>query len=374
MAEHKRHNRDASMPADQGGADGQKPTQSKPPKSDPTGAIPLSDWTEALDILCPMHCVVDATGHISSVGPTLQKLRPDAPLAGLRFLEVFQTTHPRDINDMATLRAAAGRSARLRLRLRDMPRTDLQGVLSATGDGGAIVNLSFGISIIDAVQDYDLTNADFAATDLAVEMLFLVEANSAAMDASRKLTRQLQIAKVAAEEQAFTDTLTGLKNRRAMDHILARMIEAGQDFALMHLDLDFFKSVNDTLGHAAGDFVLENVARIMVEETRDDDVVARVGGDEFVLIFHRLCDRVRLNEIARRLITRLEKPMPWQGQECRISASIGTTLSINYPQPQAITMLADADDALYAAKRGGRALHVFHGDHGPGEGERSAMH
>lgn len=193
-------------------------------------------------------------------------------------------------------------------------------------------------------------------------MLFLVEANSAAMDASRKLTRQLQIAKIAAEEQAFTDTLTGLKNRRAMDHILTRMIDAGQGFALMHLDLDFFKLVNDTLGHAAGDFVLETVARIMVEETRDEDVVARIGGDEFVLIFHRLCDRTRLEEIARRVIARLEVPIPWQGESCRISASIGTTLSIDYPFPEAAQMLSDADQALYAAKRAGRALNVFHGD------------
>ncbi|WP_407492781.1 diguanylate cyclase domain-containing protein [Pseudooceanicola sp. MF1-13] len=323
-------------------------------------AVDPFDTLMAMDTLCPMHCILDAGGQIVHAGPTLQKLRPDTPMPGRAFLDLFQTTHPPNVTTMRDLRAAAGRRARLRIRFRSTPRTDLQGVLVPHGHGGAIVNLSFGISILDAVRDYALTNTDFAATDPTVEMLFLVEAKSAAMEASRKLTRQLHIAKIAAEEQAFTDTLTGLKNRRALDHVLERMIDAGQEFALMHLDLDFFKDVNDTLGHAAGDHVLEHVARIMVEETRADDVVARVGGDEFVLLFHRLCDRARIDEIANRLINRLERPIPWQDQSCRVSASLGTTLSTDYAEPRADRMLADADVALYAAKRAGRAQHRFH--------------
>jgi diguanylate cyclase (GGDEF)-like protein len=316
----------------------------------------------ALDTICPMHCLLDAQGRITHAGPTLQKLRPDQPMSGRRFLDLFDPIRApaKGQNDIQTLRAAAGPRTRLRLRFRDVPRTDLQGVILPHGLGGAIVDLSFGISILDAVRDYALTNTDFAATDPTVEMLFLVEAKSAAMEASRKLTRQLHVAKVAAEEQAYTDTLTGLKNRRALDEILSRMIDAGREFALMHLDLDFFKAVNDTYGHAAGDHVLEVVSRIMVEETRSDDVLARVGGDEFVLLFHGLCDRPRIEEIARRLIDRLEQPIPWQDAECRISASLGTTLSTDYRQPQAEQMLADADTALYAAKRAGRAQHRFH--------------
>ncbi|WP_375173390.1 GGDEF domain-containing protein [Pseudooceanicola sp.] len=319
------------------------------------------DILAALDTLCPMHCLLDAEGRVSHAGPTLAKLRPALVLPGRPFLEVFELLQPRGIRDMAGLRATAGQSVRLRLRFRDSPRTVLSAVLVPYGRDRAIVNLAFGISILKAVGDYALTNTDFAATDPTVEMLFLVEAKSAAMEASRKLTRQLHVAKVAAEEQAFTDTLTGLKNRRALDHVLNRMIAAGQDFALTHLDLDFFKAVNDTLGHAAGDHVLEQVARIMVEETRDDDVVARVGGDEFVLLFRNLCDRPRIEEVARRLIARLEEPIAWQDRACRISASLGTTLSTEYRNPEVQRMLADADAALYAAKRAGRGQHVFHG-------------
>ena len=121
-------------------------------------------------------------------------------------------------------------------------------------------------------------------------MLYLVEAKSAAMDESRALNSRLQGAKIAAEEQAFTDTLTGLKNRRALDHVMARLLAMGEVFSCMHVDLDYFKSINDTLGHAAGDHVLQVVAQVLVAETRAPDTIARVGGDEFVILVHDMDD------------------------------------------------------------------------------------
>jgi len=141
--------------------------------------------------------------------------------------------------------------------------------------------------------------------------------------------------------------------------VLARLIEAGREFALMHIDLDFFKAVNDTLGHAAGDHVLQNVARIMVEETRSDDTVARVGGDEFVILFDGLTDRETLVQVAERIIQKLEVPMPFGAHMCHVSASCGTVLSMSYDAPDAVQMLADADLALYASKHAGRAQHSF---------------
>lgn len=319
----------------------------------------MRDLAAMLRQLCPMFVALDATGHITEVGPTLQKLRPDQPMPGTRFLELFELTRPRAITTMAGLLAASG--AKLHLQFRDMPQTGLKGlIVPMPGGKGAIVNLSFGISVLDAVRDYALTSADFSATDLTIELLYLVEAKSAAMEASRKLNLRLQGAKIAAEEQAFTDTLTGLKNRRAMDHVLERLIETGAPFAMMHLDLDYFKSINDTLGHAAGDHVLQQAARIMVEETRDEDTVARVGGDEFVLLFHKLKDKKRLDRIAKRLIARLEEPIPFEGQTCRISASIGTSLSPASSVADAVALLHEADVALYAAKRAGRACHRFY--------------
>ena len=320
--------------------------------------IDTAHMTAVLEQLCPMFVRLDASGHIADVGPTLQKLRPDQPMRGARFLELFELKRPRYITTMSELLKAAG--AKLHLQFRDAPQTGLKGlIVPLPGGQGGIVNLSFGISVLDAVNDYALTSADFAATDLTIELLYLVEAKSAAMEASRQLNLRLQGAKIAAEEQAFTDTLTGLKNRRAMDHILGRLLSNGTPFALMHLDLDYFKSINDTLGHAAGDHVLQRAARIMVEETRDEDTVARVGGDEFVLLFHKLMDREQLNRIAARLIARLEEPIPFEGQICRISASIGISLTPSSTSVEAGQLLHRADLALYAAKRSGRACHRF---------------
>ncbi len=318
-----------------------------------------------MDALCPMHAILDATGHVVHAGQTLHKLHPSGCVTGKRFLELFELKRPRAAGSMADLRAMAG--IKLHLQMRDMPRTELKGILVALDDmpglgasGGAVVNLSFGISVIDAVSDFSLTSADFAATDLTIEMLYLVEAKSAAMESSRKLNIRLQGAKIAAEEQAFTDTLTGLKNRRAMDHVLDQLMETEQDFALMNLDLDYFKAVNDTMGHAAGDHVLQHVARIMIDETRGDDTIVRTGGDEFVLIFDKLINRDRVAEIAERLIKRLEQPIAFNDQKCRISASIGATLSCDYKMPVLAEMLDDADVALYAAKEQGRGRHVLY--------------
>ncbi|MBY6137011.1 diguanylate cyclase [Leisingera sp. XS_AS12] len=315
--------------------------------------------TQMAGVICPMYVIIDAKGRIMSAGPTLRKLRPDLTWKGRRFFRLFDLSRPRSVRSVADLHRTAG--SKLHLQFRDAPQTGLKGVCAPLPDGqGAFINLSFGISVLEAVRDYDLTSADFSPTDLTIEMLYLVEAKSAAMEASRQLNTRLQGAMIAAEEQAFTDTLTGLKNRRAMDHVLARLINGGREFALMHLDLDFFKQVNDTYGHAAGDAVLQQAARIMVECTRESDTVARVGGDEFVMILEGVLDRSRLESIAKRLIARLEEPVIYGGHQCRISASAGTTLSTGQSKPDAAELLNQADLALYAAKRAGRAQHCFY--------------
>ena len=311
-----------------------------------------------LDVLCPMHLVLSATGHILHAGPTIQKLRPETPLTGQRFLEAFVIKRPRAIRGMDDLRRAA--DIKIHLEFHDAPRTELKGVLVPMPDGRMIVNLSFGISILNGVQDYSLTNADFAATDLAIEMLYLIEAKTAAMEASRRLNLRLQGAKIAAEEQAFTDTLTGLKNRRALHTVLNRLITAKEAFAVMQIDLDYFKAVNDTLGHAAGDHVLQVVAAAMVEETRRTDLVARVGGDEFTVVLPDVDNDKILHRIGRRIINRLEQAIPFEGEICHISASIGTVWIQGGDKQSLESILADADLALYASKHAGRACQTFY--------------
>ena len=317
------------------------------------------DLEAALELLSPMHVLLSADGVIEHVGPTLQKLRPKANLVGRSFLDVFHLNRPRAVADMERLMQQAG--VKLHLTLEGEPRTDLKGILvPRNSTGGAIVDLSFGISILDAVQDYALTSADFAATDLTIELLYLVEAKSAAMDALRSLNLRLQGARIAAEEQAFTDTLTGLRNRRALDQVLTQLLRTPDPFALMHLDLDFFKEVNDSKGHAAGDYVLQEVSQIMVQETRDADTVARVGGDEFVILIDKIVDPAKLHRLALRLIEQFEIPMTFNGDECRISASIGSVIRMPGCDDDPANLLHEADVALYAAKNAGRGQHMMY--------------
>jgi diguanylate cyclase (GGDEF)-like protein len=316
------------------------------------------DLQAILSAFCPMHLAVNATGHVTHAGATLHKLCGPG-LVGRRFLELFEVLRPQSLLSVADLRAAAGR--KLHLQFRAAPHTAFKGILAPMADGGAAVNLSFGIAVLDAVRDHALTSADFSPTDLTVEMMYLVEAKSAAMEASRSLNMKLQGARIAAEEQAFTDTLTGLKNRRALEHIAARLIGRGIGFALMQIDLDYFKAVNDTMGHAAGDHVLQTAARIMVDETREEDTVARIGGDEFVLIFAGQVKRPVLEQIGKRLIARLEEPIPFGAAQCRVSCSIGTVLAQDHAAPGLDALLRDADLALYASKSAGRARHTFYG-------------
>lgn len=310
----------------------------------------------ALSRFMPMHVSLDAAGKITSMGPTLAKLIEGPLPLGIGFLRVFAVRRPAGIASMADLRAREGQ--RLHVDLRGKGDT-FRGLVMPTEGGGILLNLSFGIRLIEAVRQHALTDADFAATDMAMEMLYLVEVKQAVMTELRRLNLSLQGAKATAEEQALTDTLTGLRNRRALDMALPALIAQGQAFGLMHIDLDYFKQVNDTLGHAAGDVVLREVAKALVMETRTSDTVARVGGDEFVVLLPGLSDAARLSQIARRIIERLTQPIDFEGTACQISASIGLTISTFYEVPDGERMASDADAALYASKRAGRAQAQF---------------
>jgi diguanylate cyclase (GGDEF)-like protein len=321
---------------------------------------PMHIDTPALNRLMPMHLWISGDGIIESAGGTLRKVFGVKPLAGSSFFEMFEVRRPGGVFTVADMRRLDGE------RLQIMPKEacgvqGLRGIAVSLPDtNGVLVNLSFGIGVIKAVAAHDLTDADFAATDLAMELLYLVEAKTAVTAELRELNLRLKGARDAAEEQALTDTLTGLRNRRALDLAMSMMIDHKLPFGLMHIDLDYFKSVNDSLGHAAGDFVLQEVAKVLTAQTRTGDTVARVGGDEFVVVFRELTDSVKLFRIAERVVAKLTEPYNFQGQTCHISASIGITISTDYARPLAEKMLSDADQALYASKNAGRGRAKLH--------------
>jgi diguanylate cyclase (GGDEF)-like protein len=307
--------------------------------------------------LMPMHMVVDGDGVILGAGPTLERLRAPEPVEGTRIFDLFLVRRPHGARTMQDLAARGGR--RLDLELRTAPHTLLKGHFVTDWQGLFVFDLSFGIMVNDAVSAYGLTATDFAPTSLAVEMLYLLEANAAAMSESRDLNRRLHEAKAAAERLARTDALTGLCNRRGMEAAIVELAARNVPFGLLHVDLDFFKAVNDTLGHAAGDHVLTQVARILEAETRKVDLVIRLGGDEFAIICRNMLDRDRLAALATRIIATLEAPIPFDGQVCRVSVSIGVTTSDLYACPDVAGMLRDADIALYRSKEAGRSRATF---------------
>jgi len=311
----------------------------------------------ALGQLMPMFLWLDSAGTICGSGDTLQKLMGPQAL-GQPLSAIFNLRRPRGLETAQDLT----RAQRLRMTLRAAPGTAFKGIaVPLQGDAGVLVNLSFGYAVRDAVRDHGLSDTDFAATDLAIELLYLAEAKSAVMTEVNKMAARLQGAKALAEEQALTDALTGLGNRRAMEQAMASLLSGARGFALIHLDLDYFKQVNDTLGHAAGDHVLTQIADVLRASVRGADLVARVGGDEFVILLAGVRDQAPIERVGRQILGRMRRPILFDGQICRVAVSMGAVVGPDHKTARisAEDLMAQADLALYASKKAGRARLTF---------------
>ncbi len=159
------------------------------------------------------------------------------------------------------------------------------------------------------------------------------------------------------QREASQDPLTGLANRRRFEEDLHREIarsrREGSAGALLMLDLDNFKQVNDTLGHPAGDRVIEEVARLLGGRTRESDVLARVGGDEFAIILPN-CDATEARRVGESIATAIREQVTPPDEAPRITASLGVAMFGAGTDASFETVLSDADAAMYAAKDGGR--------------------
>lgn len=159
------------------------------------------------------------------------------------------------------------------------------------------------------------------------------------------------------EGMALKDPLTGLANRfgfeRRLDNAILTSVDMGSVFALYMIDLDNFKPVNDTMGHAAGDELLVQVSRRLGALVRENDTVARLGGDEFAVILSSVCDAKSIDLIAGRILEQIKRPFEIQGAQVQIGASIGVSLCPLDASSQA-DLLHEADVALYEVKKSGR--------------------
>lgn len=180
-----------------------------------------------------------------------------------------------------------------------------------------------------------------------------------------EITHRKQAEKLL-QHTAAHDSLTGLPNRTVFLDLLNHAIacakrKAGFSFAVLFLDLDRFKIVNDSLGHHAGDVLLKIIARELLTIVRDKDTVARLGGDEFVILIEDLASNEEAFEVAQRITDFLQQPFTIENQLVYIGTSIGISFS-NERYDDADTMLRDADTAMYHAKDKGRGRYeIFDG-------------
>lgn len=166
------------------------------------------------------------------------------------------------------------------------------------------------------------------------------------------------------EHLAFHDTLTNLPNRVYLSFVMCKALEQKRDeggFALLFLDLDRFKNVNDSLGHEAGDRLLELVAKRLVAAVREQDVVARLGGDEFVILVRSVTQREPVARIADQLVATIQEPFILHQETCSISVSIGVAF---FPDDglDEQTLMKCADIAMYRAKQAGKNAAFFYAE------------
>ncbi len=220
--------------------------------------------------------------------------------------------------------------------------------LFAAGEFLGVIAANFGADTpLASIRDADLHErlsglADQAAT--ALQNLGLIEKVS---------------------HMAWHDALTGLPNRRLfedrVEQELVRSRRVGEPVCMFFVDLDHLKSVNDTLGHAAGDDLIQQVSDRLVDTVREQDTVARVGGDEFAILLPGLSDQLAIDQLAQRSLEAMSAPFLVFGQEVVTSASIGIAMAPDHGDTYD-ELLSRADEAMYRAKaRGRNAFQMYSG-------------
>ncbi|MFJ4029130.1 putative bifunctional diguanylate cyclase/phosphodiesterase [Paenarthrobacter sp. NPDC089989] len=227
----------------------------------------------------------------------------------------------------------------------------LEGIIKlAAGDLDARIEVSDARDEIDAV---------IMGTNLLAEDLQIIYAELEERVAAR--TKQLHEAHREMQHMAMTDSLTGLNNRSAFTSALTdaqeRARNGGQRPAILLLDMNGFKGINDSLGHTIGDQVLEIVAQRISGAVREEDMVARMGGDEFAVLLRDVTPAIA-NSIGNRVLAAVDGTMEIEGHHLRCGASMG--LRMAQPEQTAQVLMMEADIAMYESKAEGRGrLKVF---------------
>jgi diguanylate cyclase (GGDEF)-like protein len=255
-------------------------------------------------------------------------------------------------------------TASLRSNAVEVARTDETGdkriaFVPVTQDGKVARIYAFALDQSAAAA---LTNVALTAATLMTSLLIVLGFSVPAAIASRRI-RERWLAEDQIRHLALHDSLTGLPNRlqfhQHLDRAVARARRHGQLMAVFGLDLDRFKDVNDTLGHATGDALLAEVAARLKESVRESDLVGRLGGDEFAIVAEDLTAPEDAMRLARRVCTALGESYHVNGHELATSASIGIAIGPVDDAEPSDTLLKNADLALYRAKEDGRNTFRF---------------
>ncbi len=182
---------------------------------------------------------------------------------------------------------------------------------------------------------------------------------------NRRYTSELEVINSRIEKQALHDPLTGLANRRYFEAYFIELQERlslnGDSIKLLHIDLDLFKEVNDTFGHATGDLILKHTADVLKQKADTDDFIARIGGDEFLIIGPYYGDLACVESQVRNINAALAEPVPYEGRFCRFGASIGVAFQ-DAENADIEVLTGNADIALYHAKELGRNRFEIYSD------------
>ncbi|MEO0930693.1 MAG: EAL domain-containing protein [Pseudomonadota bacterium] len=186
---------------------------------------------------------------------------------------------------------------------------------------------------------------------------------------------ELEAAHAQLEYDSRHDALTGLANRRLLDERTAALFEhttPDLQCAVLHLDLDYFKQINDTLGHAAGDAVLVHVAQTLCHLVGDAGLVCRSGGDEFVVLFEKSPTYDTMHDLCKSIVAAFETPFYHDGHHCAFGVSIGCAFGRG-AEASSNQIFIQADSALYAAKQSGRGCYQIYTDQAPATAQPNAQ-
>lgn len=321
-------------------------------------------WAEAF----PFAFVVDRSCCIVAAGELLRRICPEVD--GQPLLEdCFSATHGELGRDFAQLVADSGQLLILHRRAAGVV-PPLRGQWMSINDNGLMFIGWPWVTSFGQLGEMGIRLSEIPPHNPLAEMLMLLQTNRSAMDDAHELARalrqrrqELEQANKELEHRAFHDALTGLPNRLMLRDRLSQAIARAERhrgaLAVLFIDLDRFKAINDTQGHQIGDAVLQSVASRIAGQLRKSDTVAREGGDEFLVLLEDIGSAQNAALVAAKLLHSLDQPYVIDSHSLHCSGSIGVAM---YPEDGASAdeLIKHADAAMFDSKGDGRnQVHFF---------------